>query len=83
MNIERQMIGAGYERRHYHIDGGEDVVYVAFEEGWAKSANAYSARRGRVRLRTAQPSPTRRSRYWPYSSLRILTPRRRTSSAVR
>ncbi len=42
VNIESQMIHADYERRHYHIDGGEDVIYVAFEEGWAKSANGYA-----------------------------------------
>jgi hypothetical protein len=42
VNIESQMISAGYERRFYHIDPGEDLIYVAFEKGYAQSANAYA-----------------------------------------
>ncbi len=40
LNIESQMVYAGYERRFYHIDSGEDLIYVGFEKGWAQSANA-------------------------------------------
>jgi hypothetical protein len=40
VNIESQMLAAGYERRFYHIDPGQDLIYVAFEKGYAQSANA-------------------------------------------
>jgi hypothetical protein len=42
VNIESQMLQAGYERRFYHVDPGGDLIYVAYEQGWAQSANAYA-----------------------------------------
>ena len=49
---------------------GADVIEARLKEGAAEAGSAPSA------------SATRRSRYWPYSLLRIPSPRRRTSSGV-
>jgi hypothetical protein len=63
---------------------GRGRLRVASDDEARGGEDEHDAGRHRPASRFAHQSPpTRRSRYWPYSSLRIRSPRRRTSSAVR